>query len=136
MRIHRSLALLALVASAGAVSGCSTALPSGAAAADAAARFSTAIAAQDGEAACGLLAPGALSAVEEATGSTCSASILSLGLPGGGQSVTDEAYGRAAVVQLQNDTVFLTIAGGRWAVRAAGCTPNGDAPYDCTVKGD
>ncbi|PPF81304.1 hypothetical protein C5B96_10385 [Subtercola sp. Z020] len=136
MRIRHPLALLAIIASAAAATGCSAALPSAAAAADVASRFSAAIATEDGAAACGLLAPGALHTVEEATGASCPTGILSLDLPSGGPAVGDEAYGRAAVVRLENDTVFLTIAGGQWAVRAAGCTPNGDAPYDCTVTGD
>ena len=33
------------------------------------------------------------------------------------------------------DTVFLATFPGGWRVVAAGCTPRGDRPYDCTVAG-
>jgi hypothetical protein len=31
--------------------------------------------------------------------------------------------------------VFLAAFPGGWRVVAAGCTPRGDRPYDCTLQG-
>ena len=46
--------------------------------------------------------------------------------------------GRVAktLVRLAGDTVFLAVFPGGWRVTAAGCTPRGDRPYNCTVQGD
>ena len=33
------------------------------------------------------------------------------------------------------DTVFLLRFPDGWRVSAAGCTPQGEAPYDCEVQG-
>lgn len=136
MKIRRTIVLLAVASSVFAASGCSAVLPSASDAADVASRFSSAVSAGDAAAACRLLSPGALAEVQSSSGGSCEDTILTLDLPAGGAVVRDETYGRAAFVELQGDTVFLTIAAGQWSVRAAGCTPNGDAPYDCLVKGD
>ena len=38
-------------------------------------------------------------------------------------------------MRLDKDTLFLARFDQGWRVTAAGCTPHGDLPYDCTVKG-
>ena len=43
--------------------------------------------------------------------------------------------GQWARVRLSDDTVFLGMFAGGWRVVAAGCTPRGERPYDCTVAG-
>jgi hypothetical protein len=46
-----------------------------------------------------------------------------------------KVYGRDAFVEFEHDTVFLAASEGGWHVTAAGCTPNGEAPYTCEVGG-
>ncbi|MFB7172425.1 hypothetical protein ACFCYM_16585 [Streptomyces sp. NPDC056254] len=48
---------------------------------------------------------------------------------------TTEVYGRMALVRAEGDALFLSLFTGGWRVVAAGCTPRGDAPYRCLVKG-
>ena len=56
-------------------------------------------------------------------------------IPDAGQVRRVEVYGKDAVVHLEKDTVFLARFDDGWRVTAAGCTPNGDRPYDCDVRG-
>ena len=46
-----------------------------------------------------------------------------------------QAFGRGAQVLMDDDAVFLALFDDRWLITAAGCTPRGDLPYDCTLKG-
>jgi hypothetical protein len=81
---------------------------------------------------CDLLAPKALEAFEQNQSGPCDQAIAQLPLAGGDvQSV--EVWGGDAQVRLTGDTLFLTETGAGWRVAAAGCQPQGEAPYDCEV---
>jgi hypothetical protein len=114
------------------LSGCSqgTASPTGVAE-----DFSEALSGGDFAGACELLTPAAVSELESSSGQPCDAALESLGVPAGGAVVRVESWGRAAITEMEEDTVFLARTGETWAVRAAGCTPVTDAPYDCIVTG-
>ena len=56
-------------------------------------------------------------------------------LPDAGKILHIDIYGRNALVKFENDTVFLTTSKDGWKITAAGCTPNGEAPYRCEVGG-
>jgi hypothetical protein len=47
-----------------------------------------------------------------------------------------DVFGQWARVVLDSDTVFLASFPGGWRVVAAGCQPQGERPYDCTLRGD
>ena len=61
------------------------------------------------------------------------AQLATLPDPGAVQRV--EVWGDTAQVHLAGDTVFLLRFPDGWRVSAAGCTPRGDAPYRCEVRG-
>jgi hypothetical protein len=126
----RSLAAAAAVALL--LSGCSTAMASPDSAAE---KFEAAVRTGDFSAACGLLTPEAATEVESQSGQPCADSLGDLGIPAGTKVTQTEAWGRAAIVELDGDTLFLARTGESWAVRAAGCTPVANEPYDCTVEG-
>ena len=44
-------------------------------------------------------------------------------------------WGGTAQVRTSADTLFLTRTGQGWRIAAAGCTPQGEAPYQCRVEG-
>jgi len=115
-----------------ALSGCSQGMASPA---DVAADFDQALAAGDYATACALLTPEAVSELESGSGQSCANALQSLGVPVGGTVEHVEAWGRAAIAEMEQDTLFLARTGETWAVRAAGCTPVPDAPYDCIVTG-
>ncbi|MDQ0821696.1 hypothetical protein QFZ79_004071 [Arthrobacter sp. V4I6] len=56
-------------------------------------------------------------------------------LPDAGNILHTDIYGRHALVEFEKDTVFLTASKDGWKITAAGCTPNGEAPYLCDVGG-
>lgn len=97
--------------------------------------FESAVSGGDFAAACELLTPAAVSELERSTGESCESALESLDLPEGGTVVHVEAWGRAAIAELEQDTLFLARTGDSWAVRAAGCTSVPEAPYECTVTG-
>ena len=102
-------------------------------AAAAALRFTRDLAASPSEA-CGLLAPQTLKELEDSQGS-CPSSLPGLDLPRAAAVRRTEVYAKDAIVRLDKDTVFLARFDQGWRVTAAGCTPHGDLPYDCTLKG-
>lgn len=102
-------------------------------AAAAALRFTRDLAASPSEA-CGLLAPQTLKELEDSQGS-CPSSLPGLDLPRAAAVRSTEVYAKDAIVRLDKDTVFLARFDQGWRVTAAGCTPHGDLPYDCTLKG-
>jgi hypothetical protein len=120
--------ILALLALAGCV-------PEGSAAADAAQDFHEALAASSWSAACSLLQDDTREKVAEEQDSSCEDHVRSLDIQEPGEVNRTETYGRNAFVEFDNDTVFLTAVDSGWQVTAAGCTPNGDAPYTCEVGG-
>lgn len=83
---------------------------------------------------CALLAPDTLAAVERSTSTSCRRVVAGLA-PSGGRVLRTSVWGDAAQVQTAEDTLFLTRTSGGWKITAAGCAPNGDAPYICTVDG-
>ncbi|WIB26871.1 hypothetical protein [Curtobacterium sp. MCSS17_015] len=118
------------------LTGCSAGGSTRAAAADAAADFTGALAARHGDAACALLVPDARDAVTSETDQDCAVGVLGLGLPTDVDTGSTEVHGRAAIVRGDGDgTLFLARSGSTWLVRAAGCTPVPDAPFDCALDG-
>ncbi|MET8161354.1 hypothetical protein ABZT47_33770 [Sphaerisporangium sp. NPDC005289] len=84
------------------------------------------------QAACSLLAPSTAEDVGSGEGG-CAKAILRLGLPAGQGAGTARVWGDEAQVRLADDTVFLHRFAHGWLVRAAGCTPRGERPYQCDV---
>lgn len=135
MLTHRRAAA-ALTAILGGVllTGCSSAREH--AAADAAARFSDAVAKKDGAAACAQLASATRSELEQSSGQPCRKAVLEEKLPSVTRPVDVHAYETMAQVQYADETLFLALFDYGWRVTAAGCSPQGpDQPYDCTVQG-
>ncbi len=115
-----------------ALSGCSQGTASPAVVAG---DFDAALNGGDFAAACELLTPEAVSELEDGSGQPCETALESLEVPAGGEVLHVEAWGRAAVAEMEQDTLFLARTGDTWAVRAAGCTQVPNAPYDCIVTG-
>ena len=64
---------------------------------------------------------------------SCAAQLAALPDPG---AVTQlEVWGDTAQAHLAGDTVFLLRFPDGRRVSAAGCVPQGDAPYRCEVRG-
>lgn len=97
--------------------------------------FERALSAGDHEKACRLLAPETLRQLQEDERKPCAQVLGSEELPRAGQVHATEVYGRQAVLRLGGDTVFLSQFSGGWKVVAAGCTPQGEQPYQCKLKG-
>jgi hypothetical protein len=129
--IHRWLGAL-VVAAAGitGAAGCAAAAEPTVAAV--AGRFADALAGHDGAGACALLTDDAQHDVAT-FGRSCSAQLATLPDPGAVGQV--EVWGDTAQVHLARDTLFLLRFPDGWRVSAAGCTPDGDAPYRCEVRG-
>lgn len=89
----------------------------------------------DGHLACQLLAPTTIEEIESTQGVPCAEALPGLPLPTSGNLVGAEAFGRNGQAVFDDDVLFLTESGQRWLVTAAGCTPRGERPYDCEVKG-
>lgn len=124
-RLLKAAPLLALLA----VGGCA---PDSAGAENAAQDFRQALADGDTSAACSMLTP---HLHEEASAQgTCEEQLESLQLPASGEAMKAESYGRNAMVEFADDTVFLTVSGSGWQVTGAGCTAQGDA-YNCDLGG-
>jgi hypothetical protein len=134
MRVRRALVLLAAVAIGAAPSGCGSVSEREQAAAAAAERFVTAVAGGDGAAACAVLAPKTVEALES-DGAACDEAILDEDLPEPGPVGTTDVYGQWARVVMPADTLFLAVFRDGWRVVAAGCSPAGEGPYDCVLQG-
>lgn len=93
----------------------------------------------DGAAACALLAPDTAHAVEQSAGRPCPDAIAGEDLPDPGPVGRVQVYGRHAQIAIAapdgNGTLFLAMFPGGWRVVDAGCRPQGERPYDCTVQG-
>lgn len=83
---------------------------------------------------CALLAPATRSALETSRSAACADTVGELA-PSGGQVRHTAVWGDEAQVQTADDTLFLTGTSAGWKIAAAGCSPNGDAPYECKVQG-
>ncbi|MEU4693874.1 hypothetical protein [Actinoplanes sp. NPDC023714] len=95
----------------------------------------SATAARDGAQACAVLAPNTVAELEDAAGKPCAEAVLDEDLPEPGPVTGSSVYGQWAQVHVAGDTVFLGVFAGGWRVVAAGCTPRGEAPYDCSLQG-
>lgn len=122
----KALPLLMLLA----VSGCA---PGNAGAVAAAQDFRRAVIAGETSTACSMLRPRAR---EKAAGNTtCEDQMGSLQFSAGAAVLRAESYGRNAIVEFEDDTVFLAASGSGWQVTGAGCTPREESSYDCEVGG-
>jgi hypothetical protein len=125
--------LAAAIAALMVLTGCA---PEGMAAADAAREFHQALSGSEWSAACALLQSDTREKTAREQESSCEDHLRNLRIPEPGTVTRTEIYGRGALVEFENDAVFLAAAEGGWKITAAGCTPNGDAPYTCEVGGN
>ncbi|NUP80816.1 MAG: hypothetical protein HOV96_25040 [Nonomuraea sp.] len=125
MRIPYVVLALALVAT-----GCAADTTSPARAAE---RFHAAVAAHQDEAACGLLARKTADKLPD-PGQTCGQALADLKLGKGGAVTEVNVWGDEAQVRLAGDTLFLHRFDDGWRVKAAGCQPVHDQPYECEVE--
>ncbi|MFL6141458.1 MAG: hypothetical protein ACJ72N_06250 [Labedaea sp.] len=103
-------------------------------AAGVAARFLDAAGRGDTATACALLTPRVREDQAVAEGQSCARSLPVDRLRGGAVTGTD-VWSEWARVSTDGGAVFLTEFDSGWLVTAAGCQPNGDAPYRCVVGG-
>lgn len=118
--------LLALIG----LAGCAVDTASPARAAE---RFHAALAAHQDEAACGMLARKTADKLPD-PGQTCAEALRALRLGPGGKVTSVSVWGDDAQVRLAGDTLFLHRFNDGWRIRAAGCEPVRDLPYDCEVE--
>jgi hypothetical protein len=129
------IAKLGLIICVLALAGCSSVGERGEAAGSVAVKLMTAVDSKDGASACATLAPDTLAELEQSAGKPCAEAILDEDLPKPGPVTGTDVYGQWAQVRLSDDTLFLAVFPGGWRVVAAGCTPRGERPYDCTLQG-
>lgn len=116
------------------VAGCGTGATDGPT--RAALGFEQAVAAQDGEQACDLIAPATRKELESSNGKPCAEAVLSQGVPSSTAVRTAEQYGLESRVVLDKDVVFLSRFSLGWRVVAAVCEDRGEKlPYDCKLAG-
>ena len=118
-----------------AVAGCGSVGDREEAASAAAVRLLTAVDRHDGTRACAVLAPDTASELEKSAGKPCPQAILDEDLPKPAVVAGAAVYGQWAQVRFADDTIFLGVFADGWRVVAAGCTAQGDRPYDCTLQG-
>lgn len=136
MRCDRgSWVLASALALACAMSGCGAVDARREAARAMVSRFEQAVRAGDAASLCGALAPGTREELELSAQATCAASVLGEDLPNGGAGRHVDVHGRQARAVLEKDTLFLSLFPDGWKVVAAGCRPQGDRPYQCSIKG-
>jgi hypothetical protein len=102
-------------------------------AATAATQFLDAAGRGDTEAACALLTPRTREDLAASDGQPCEQSLQTDRL--GGVVTQADTWSDWAQVQTDDDVLFLTEFQSGWLISAAGCQPNGDAPYRCVVGG-
>jgi hypothetical protein len=117
------------------VAGCGAAGEDVSGARRAATDFYAAFGAEDGAAACALLAPETVKELEKTAKEPCDRALLEEDLPEAGTVNGTSVFGTEGRVVLGSDTLFLAQFGGTWQVVAAGCRPQGDLPYDCQIEG-
>ncbi|MGW0196154.1 hypothetical protein [Nonomuraea sp. NPDC003201] len=94
--------------------------------------FHAAIAAHREEAACAMLARKTADKLPD-PGQSCADALRELKLRPGGPVTSVSVWGADAQVHLAGDTLFLHHFRGGWRIKAAGCEPVRDLPYDCEV---
>lgn len=132
--MRRFPAVLALLVPTAALTGCSTLEAERDAVTGAALRFARHAEGAGHAAACRLLAPATREALAQDPGPSCEAGLSDAALPAPGRVRTTDVYGHQARVVLDHDTYFVTRFPDGWKVRAAGCAPRPERPYDCRVK--
>lgn len=98
-------------------------------------QFYDAMEAEDGEAACELLAPETRHQLEESEKTACSEAITETDLPELGTPTEINVYGDEGRVVADGDTVFAADFDDAWRIVAAGCDARGDLPQDCELEG-
>ncbi|MFC9294590.1 hypothetical protein ACFTWH_13450 [Streptomyces sp. NPDC057011] len=115
--------------------GCGAPAPRLDGARQAAEAFEQALADADYTQACALLAPQTRQQLQEDRDKPCGPALHGEELPAAGPVRGTQVYGRQALLRLADDTLFLSQFDDGWKVVAAGCTPQGDQPYQCSLKG-
>jgi hypothetical protein len=106
-----------------------------AAASKVAVTFVQAVSSADGSRACALLSSDVAQTISQNAEKPCPQAVLEDHLPHPAPIVRTQAYGQQAFVVTKTDTLFLSKFPSGWKVIGAGCQPQGDKPYDCTVSG-
>ena len=106
-------------------------------AAAAAERFHSALARDDGRAACAELSEEARNTLEQQEQAPCEQAVLEIDLPRGAAVTGARVYMVSASVALRGGAVtFLNEGPVGWKVSAAGCLPTEPGhPYDCELEG-
>lgn len=99
----------------------------------AAVRFHTAVAAGQLDDACAMLSAETADRLP-GPGQSCAEALRALRLRPGGDVTEVAVWGEDAQVRLTGDTLFLHRFGDVWRVRAAGCAPVPDLPYECALE--
>jgi hypothetical protein len=120
-------AVLAMVL---AVAGCAVDTTSPARAAE---RFHAAVDARQDDAACSMLARKTADKLPD-PGESCAQALAGLKLGPGGAVTSVSVWGDEAQVRLAGDTLFLHRFDDGWRIKAAGCEPVRDLPYECEVE--
>jgi hypothetical protein len=97
----------------------------------AAARFLDAVSHSDTRTACALLTPRTRQDVVTSENQPCGQALPTDRLNGTAQS--GDTWSDQAMVTTESGALFLTEFDNGWLVSAAGCEPDGDAPYRCVV---
>src|SRR5215208_3746166 len=99
-------------------------------------RFSAALAAHDGTAACRQLSSDTVSQLESEEKSSCDKAILGLGLSAAPVRSTQVYVTEAKVDLAGGESLFLGETGDGWQIAAAGCKPQPgeETPYECEVE--
>jgi hypothetical protein len=129
---RRAAGWVGLVAGLAVVAGCSSSEQP--AVERAAADFGAAVTDGDLAGACELLSAATRQTLEFSESQPCPTALAGAGLPAGAVLETS-VWSGAAQARTSADTLFLTRAGQGWRIAAAGCTPQGEAPYQCRVHG-
>ena len=129
-----SAALLAVVS----VTGCAGRGSAETGAVSAASELFISVASTQPGKACDLLAPATLESIAS-DDEECATALGDLEVrtkQANGPGLRAQVYGRDAIVQWDDQTMFLARFDNGWLVTAAGCTPRGkDLPYDCSIEG-
>lgn len=130
-----AMTAVAALAVAGLLCGCGAPASRLEGAGQAGRQFAQALADADYPRACALLAPRTRQQLEEDQHEPCVFALHGEELPAAGEVRGTDVYGRQALLRLRGDTLFLSQFDNGWKVVAAGCTPQGDKPYRCSLKG-
>lgn len=128
------VAVLAAILCALALAGCGTSSSKSDARATVG-RFSAALAAKRGPAACAELTPETRSSLESQEKKPCPQAILSLDLKPARPLGAKVDLTSAIVRTSGGEAVFLDQSDAGWRISSAGCKPMPGEPYDCELEG-